>query len=128
MPSKPHKKKTARRATRPAASARRQSAATLRAALQLSREDFARLSGFSVRKIADLEKGGDAKASTEQRLAELRRLQQGLARIMQADFVGEWLRTPNDAFDGLKPIEVIERGEVDRLWRMIYLLEAGISV
>jgi len=35
---------------------------------------------------------------------------------------------PTDAFDGLKPLEVIERGEVDRLWRMIYLLEAGLPV
>jgi len=42
--------------------------------------------------------------------------------------VGQWLRTPNDAFDGLKPLEAIERGEVDRLWRMIYFSEAGIPV
>ncbi len=104
------------------------SAAALRTDLQLSRLDFARLSGFSVRKIANLEKGVATKTSTDQRLAELRRLQQGLARIMKAEFVGEWLRTPNDAFGGLKPLEVIERGKVDRLWRMIYFLEAGIPI
>jgi DNA-binding transcriptional regulator YiaG len=104
------------------------SAAALRSVLRLSRQDFARLTGFSVRKIADLEKGVATKASTDQRLAELSRLQQGLSGIMDAEFVGEWLRMPNDAFGGLKPMEVIERGEVDRLWRMIYLLEAGLPV
>ena len=104
------------------------SAAALRSVLRLSRQDFARLTGFSVRKIADLEKGVAMKASTVQRLAEVSRLQQGLSGIMDAGFVGEWLRNPTDAFDGLKPIEVIERGHVDRLWRMIHLLEAGLPV
>ena len=37
----------------------------------------------------------------------------------------EWLDTPNDAFDGLKPLEIIERGEIDRLWNMIFYLESG---
>ena len=54
------------------------------------------------------------------------RLQDALSGVMHADYVGEWLTTPNDAFGGLKPIEVIERGEVDRLWRMIYQLESGM--
>ena len=27
--------------------------------------------------------------------------------------------------DNLKPLEVIERGETDRIWRIIYDLEAG---
>jgi hypothetical protein len=36
-------------------------------------------------------------------------------------------RDPNDEFDGLKPLEVIERGEMDRLWDMIFYLESGIA-
>ena len=53
------------------------------------------------------------------------RLQQALGRVMRAEFVGQWLQAPNTAFAGLKPIEVLERGEIDRIWRMIYILEAG---
>lgn len=34
--------------------------------------------------------------------------------------------TPNDAFDGLKPLETIERGEIDRLWDMAYRLRSGM--
>jgi hypothetical protein len=30
-------------------------------------------------------------------------------------------------FDGLKPIEVIERGEVDRIWQMIVYLRSGVA-
>jgi hypothetical protein len=29
--------------------------------------------------------------------------------------------------DGLKPLEVIERGEIDRLWNMIFHLESGVT-
>ncbi len=36
-----------------------------------------------------------------------------------------WLKTPNKAFGGSQPLQVIERGEVDRIWRMIYFLESG---
>ena len=39
--------------------------------------------------------------------------------------VGEWLDTPNEAFSGLKPLDLIERGEVDRLWRMIFEVQSG---
>ena len=46
---------------------------------------------------------------------------------MDADFIAPWLATPNDEFDGLKPLEVIERGEIDRLWDMIFYLESGIA-
>ena len=40
--------------------------------------------------------------------------------------IGTWLQIPNEAFDGLKPLEVIDRGEIDRLWSMIYDLRSGV--
>ena len=59
-------------------------------------------------------------------MIEIRRLRKTPARVIRPDFIGPWLQSPNEAFSGLKPIEVIERGEVDRIWRMIYELESGI--
>jgi DNA-binding transcriptional regulator YiaG len=91
----------------------------------LTRRVFSRLSGFSERAIAEWESGKPPKGSNGQRLAELERLQKALAKVIRPDSVAEWLETPNEKFRGLKPLEVIERGEVDRLWRMIYLLESG---
>jgi hypothetical protein len=61
------------------------------------------------------------------RLREIERLQDRLAEVVQAGAVLAWLETPNPAFGGLKPLEVIERGEIDRLWNMIFYLKSGVA-
>ncbi len=58
---------------------------------------------------------------------EVERLYDRLAGVIRADYLPEWLETPNPAFDRLKPVEVIERGQVDRLWRMLFYLESGVA-
>jgi antitoxin Xre/MbcA/ParS-like protein len=58
---------------------------------------------------------------------ETERFQARLAEVVRPDAIPQWLDTPNDAFDGLKPLEVIERGEIDRLWNMIFYLESGVA-
>jgi Protein of unknown function (DUF2384) len=40
--------------------------------------------------------------------------------------LGSWFQTPNPAFGGLKPVEIIERGAGDRRWAMVYFLRAGV--
>ena len=60
------------------------------------------------------------------RLTEIDRLRSRLGQVMKPEFIHEWLSTPNEAFDGLKPLEVIERGEIDRLWDMLFYLESGV--
>jgi Antitoxin Xre/MbcA/ParS C-terminal toxin-binding domain len=66
--------------------------------------------------------------SVARRLLELKRLTSALSEVMKKESLGKWLQTPNEAFDGLKPIEVIERGEIDRIWAMIYFLRSGVPV
>lgn len=51
---------------------------------------------------------------------ELNRLITALGEIMKTETIGSWLLKPNAAFDGLKRIEVIDCGEIDRLWSIIY--------
>jgi DNA-binding transcriptional regulator YiaG len=97
----------------------------LRKQYRVNRHVFSRLSMFSERAIAKWEAGEPLSAPSQQRMTELERLLSALGRIMNQDFIGEWLQTPNDAFDGLKPLEVIERGQIDRLWRMVHLVESG---
>jgi len=58
---------------------------------------------------------------------EIQRFQARLSQVVKPEVIPEWLATPNEAFDGLKPLEVIERGEIDRLWDMIFYLESGIA-
>jgi hypothetical protein len=50
-----------------------------------------------------------------------------LAEVIRKEAIPGWLETPSDGFGGLKPVEVVERGEGDRLWRMIYFLGSGTS-
>jgi DNA-binding transcriptional regulator YiaG len=100
--------------------------ATVRQKLGLSRRVFSRLTGFSERAIANWEAGGKPDEPGMRRIRETERFQAKLAEVVQPTEIPRWLDTPNDAFGGLKPLEVIERGEIDRLWNMIYYLEAGV--
>lgn len=57
--------------------------------------------------------------------AELESLINALSEVMKRESIGPWLQSPNQAFEGLKPLEVIDRGEIDRIWSMIYHLRSG---
>jgi hypothetical protein len=99
----------------------------VRRKLGLSRKLFSRLTGFSERAIANWEGGGKPDEPGLRRIRETERFQERLAEVVQPDAIPAWLDTPNPAFDGLKPLEVIERGEIDRLWNMIFYLESGVA-
>ena len=124
------KKSVARKSTagrdvfRPAQSL---SVGTVRGRLGLNRKLFSRLTGFSERAIADWEGGKPVSEPGLRRIKELDRFRNRLAEVVAEDVIPGWLDTPNDAFDGLKPLEVIERGEIDRLWNMIFYLESGVA-
>jgi transcriptional regulator with XRE-family HTH domain len=101
-------------------------ALALRARLDMSRETFARLVPMSTRNLANIEAGKTPSAAVLRQFKELRRVIDALSEVIQNDAIGPWLEQPNEAFNGLKPIEVIERGEVDRIWQMIYYLRSGV--
>ena len=113
--------------TLPIVKSRTGHALRLRARLEMSRETFARLVPMSTRNLANIESGKTPSPPVLRQLKELRRVIDALSEVMQQDAIGPWLEQPNDAFDGLKPMEVIERGEVDRIWQMIFYLRSGIA-
>ena len=94
-------------------------------AYAVTQETFTRLTGFSPRAVANWAQGRKPSASTERRLIELKRLFTALERLVAKEAIGPWIKEPNPAFDGSTPLQVIERGEIDRLWRMIHELESG---
>jgi DNA-binding transcriptional regulator YiaG len=100
--------------------------AELRNRLQLTQAVFARLLPVSVRSLATLESGSPPTEVVARRLIELRRLTNALSEVIKKEALGKWLQTPNDALGGLKPLEVIDRGECDRIWSMIYFLRSGV--
>lgn len=93
----------------------------------MNRESFARLVPMSTRNLANIESGKPPSANLLRQLQALRRVVDALAEVIQKDAIGRWLELPNRAFDGLKPVEVIERGEVDRIWQMIFYLRSGVA-
>lgn len=102
------------------------SSRAVRSAYGLTRKEFGRLSGFSERALASWDLGEtEPSEQARLRLVELDRLYAALADVIAPDALSAWLATPNAAFDGLKPVEVVERGQIDRVWRMVFELESG---
>jgi hypothetical protein len=99
----------------------------VREKMHLPRKVFSRLTGFSERAIADWESGKAISEPGLRRIKEIDRFQERLAEVVKAEAIPEWLQKPNSAFGDLKPLEVIERGEIDRLWQMIFYLESGVA-
>jgi DNA-binding transcriptional regulator YiaG len=97
----------------------------LRRKLGISQKAFALLSSSSQRAVARWEAGEKPGEHAKRTLVELQRLQKALAVVMKKDSIPEWLEIPNKALGGLKPLEVIQRGEIDRIWSLIYYLQSG---
>ncbi len=95
------------------------------AAFKMPQPVVVRLTGFSPRSVAKWSEGITPSPKQEKALVEMDRLLDGLSRVMQPAQIGQWLKSPNPAFDGSTPLQVVERGEIDRIWRMLYDLESG---
>ncbi len=91
----------------------------------LRQETLSRMTGFSLRAVAGWASGEAPSAPVRRALTEMDRLLDGLSHLMKAKEVGHWLKAPNQAFDGSTPVQVIECGQVDRIWRMLYHVESG---
>jgi DNA-binding transcriptional regulator YiaG len=91
----------------------------------ISYDTLTRMTGFSLRAVSNWSQGTKPSSSTARRLTEIKRLFAALEKLVSPEAIGPWLKDPNSAFDGSTPLQVIERGETDRVWRMVYELESG---
>ena len=98
----------------------------LRNRLNMPRTIFSRVVNVSERTIAKVESETDTAEKLKRPYNEVYRLLEALDDVVEANSIGSWFQEPNVAFDGLKPMEVIERGEIDRLWNMVYELRSGM--
>ncbi len=99
----------------------------LRTDFVLTRKTLARMTGLSERTLATWEAGGDINEAGRRAIVTVDRLLRALAEVVRKEAIAEWLEQPNEGFGNLKPLEVVERGESDRLWRMIYFVGAGTA-
>jgi transcriptional regulator with XRE-family HTH domain len=100
---------------------------TLRREFALTRKALARMTGLSERTLASWEAGARVSEPACRALTAVERLLWALAEVVHLSAIPDWLATPNEAFGGLKPVEVLERGEADRIWRMIYFMGSGTA-
>jgi DNA-binding XRE family transcriptional regulator len=99
----------------------------VRRKLDVTQKVMARILGVTERTIIDLEGGRALSEGIGRRVTELDRLQRALGKVVRSQAIGPWLTEPNDAFDGDAPADLIAKGKVDLLWRMIFELRSGIS-
>jgi hypothetical protein len=85
------------------------------------------MTGLSERTLATWEAGGTLNDSGRRAIVSVERLLRAVAEVLRRQAIAEWLEQPNEGFGGLKPLEVVERGESDRLWRMIYFVGSGTA-
>lgn len=97
----------------------------LRNKFDLTQPKFARVLGISQRRLADLEAGQTPSESIHRRITEADRLRSALGKLVKNQAIGPWMDQPNKAFGGRRPIQVIEDGQIDLLWAMIYQIQSG---
>ncbi len=100
---------------------------TLRRKLGVTQKVMARILGVTERTIVDLEAGRPLSDGIGRRVMEMDRLQRELSKVVRSQAIGRWLTEPNDAFDGDAPADLIAKGKVDLLWRMVFELRSGVS-
>ncbi len=96
-----------------------------RTVFKMTQPVVVRMTGFSPRSVAKWSEGVPPSPKQEKALVEMDRLLDALSRVMKTEQIGHWLKSPNPAFDGSTPLQVVERGEMDRIWHMLYDIESG---
>jgi transcriptional regulator with XRE-family HTH domain len=91
----------------------------------LSQALLARLLGVSLRTVSGLESGTAATALVRRNVTQMSRLCGALAEAMEPAYVGRWIDEPNEMLAGLKPVEAIERGQLDLVWQIVEGLRSG---
>jgi transcriptional regulator with XRE-family HTH domain len=97
----------------------------LRKQYGLSQELLSRLLDVSLRTASGLESAAVPQSQVRRNLAQTTRLAEALGDAMDSRHVGQWLSEPNEMLGGLKPVEAIERGQIDLIWQVIEGLRIG---
>ena len=98
----------------------------VRCGLGVTRVFFSRMIGFSVRTISGWEAGRPLSEVALAKVMEMKRLRDALASRIRSGFIPKWLENPCEGLGGVKPVEILERGELDRLWRTVLLIGSGM--
>ena len=100
-------------------------AARIRETGHLSDRDIARATGAGVSTVgAWVRRTRSPRGERAERLAELSAIVERLARVMEPGYIPVWLHKPLPALGDEKPIDLLARGEWQRVARLISGLES----
>jgi transcriptional regulator with XRE-family HTH domain len=92
---------------------------------RLSDRDIARATGAGVSTVgAWLRRTRSPRGERAERLVELSAIVERLARVIEPDYIPVWLHKPVAALEDEKPIDLLARGEWQRVARLISELES----
>jgi DNA-binding transcriptional regulator YiaG len=97
----------------------------LRRRCNLTQALLARLLDASLRTVSGAESAAAVPTQMRRGVTQAVRLCDALAEAMQPSFVGQWLDQPNEMLGNLKPVEAIERGQLDLVWQIVEGLKSG---
>src|SRR5919204_952965 len=91
----------------------------------LSDRDIARATGAGVSTVgAWLRRTRSPRGERAERLVELSAIVERLARVIEPDYIPVWLYKPVPALEDEKPIDLLARGEWQRVARLVSELES----
>ena len=90
-------------------------------------EMLARALSVSRRSISGWLSGQEPERINRVRINEFGRLVAELRSIIKSEKLNAWWKQSVENFGGSTPLQVLERGEIDRLWRMIWEIRDGNS-
>ena len=91
----------------------------------LSQALLSRLLDVSLRTLSGAESADAVPPRMQRSVTQAVRLFDALGEAMQPAFVGRWLEQPNEMLGDLKPLEAIERGQIDLVWQVVQGLGSG---
>ncbi len=100
-------------------------AVKVRESMGLSVEEFSRVTRYPVETIARWETGHPMSEQARGKYEEIQRLGEALSRIARLEGIAKWLGAPSALLEGKTPFEVLERGESERVWRVVRQIESN---
>jgi hypothetical protein len=88
---------------------------------------LARAMSVSRRSVSLWLAGKEPERINRVRIKEFARLIAELCTIVKPEKLKDWWNKPVSNFGGSTPLQVLERGEMDRIWRMIWEVREGNS-
>jgi hypothetical protein len=86
---------------------------------------LAKALSVSRRSISGWLSGREPERINRVRINEFGRLVAELRSIIKPEKLKAWWNQPDENFGGSTPLQVLERGEIDRLWRTIWEVREG---